>query len=513
MTPPDAQTVLRDVFGFTDFRPGQREAIDAVLAGHDFIGVMPTGSGKSLTYQLSARLLGGTVLVISPLIALMKDQVDALKDLDFNAVEINSTLEWQERDARLDGLRRGKYDLVYLAPEALSGRLHDLVRESPISLIAVDEAHCISQWGHDFRPAYRRLHGLKKDLDVPVLALTATATRSVSRDIVQQLGMLKPDGYKGSFFRDNLWIGCRKKGQGGNTRKEILSLIKSRHAGESGIVYCISRKAVESTASFLMSNDVKARPYHAGLNGEERRLNQEAFKSDDIDVIVATLAFGMGIDKPDVRFVVHRDMPKDVESWYQEIGRAGRDGLPSDCYLFYSWADVKLHERFLNEIEDPEVWQQKRQRTVGLFELIDYPQCRHHKILRYFDENLESCDTSCDVCSGTGVAQLAEKGMSTLPPVRRARSSQKSVEPGAQLDTPEQEAFFQRLRTLRKDIADGENVPAYIVFPDKVLREMVVQRPENQEEFLNLSGVGPAKLEKYGDAFLVAIQAEADGIR
>ena len=493
------QALLAEVFGYDTFRPGQLEVIEAVLAGRDCIAVMPTGAGKSLTFQLPARMLPGTVLVLSPLISLMKDQVDALQSLGFRATAINSSLSREEWGGRVEGLIRGDFELVYLAPEALEGRLRDRLREAPLSLMVVDEAHCISQWGHDFRPSYRRLRGLRDELgSIPILALTATATRRVARDILRQLGMRRPAGFKGSFFRPNLVIRCRKKGKG-DTRSEILALVR-RHEGESGIVYCLSRRSVEATAAWLAGHGVRAVAYHAGLSDDERRAAQEAFARDDAEVVVATIAFGMGIDKSNVRFVIHRDMPADIESWYQEMGRAGRDGLPAECTLFYSWADVKARERFLQELDSTELRREKHEAAVRLFRVADSPVCRHRAIVAHFDERIEPCGSSCDVCSGVGVTDLID-----APPIRARAGARPARRAARGIERDPSNPVFQRLRALRKRLADAQEVPAYIVFSDQVLWDMVESRPSTRDQLLEVPGVGPAKLERYGEAFLEAL--------
>ncbi|HVU00161.1 MAG TPA: ATP-dependent DNA helicase RecQ [Polyangiaceae bacterium] len=502
---------LKRTFGYDAFRTGQEPIIEAVLSGRDCLGVMPTGAGKSLTYQLPARLLGGTTLVVSPLIALMKDQVDALAELGFRATFLNSTLDAEERSRRLKRLWDGEYELVYAAPEGLEASVGAALRKVPLSLIAVDEAHCISQWGHDFRPAYRNLAGLRRRFgNAPILALTATATPEVRRDIVGQLGMTDPAEYHGSFFRKNLRIFAYKKGgdSGLDVRSSILGIVRAKKR-ESGIVYCLSRKSVESVAEFLERNGVRVRPYHAGMTPEARSAAQEAFRRDDVDVIVATVAFGMGIDKSNIRYVIHRDMPRSVEGYYQEIGRAGRDGVGSDCVLFYSYADVMSYDRFADDSPN-DVAERHRRQVREMFDLADQTGCRHRAIVGYLGETLERCGTSCDFCSGADI--LAEcpaivprkKSRSRGTDGARARSASPVPPDVAEEDVPTD--LFERLKRLRKTLADERRVPAYVVFSDATLLEMAAKKPETAEDFLALSGVGPKKLEAYGRTFLDAIR-------
>ena len=513
--PADLAAQLKAVFGYDTFRPGQEAIVEAVLAGRDCIGVMPTGAGKSLTYQLPARLLGGTTLVVSPLVALMKDQVDALTELGFKATFLNSTLDADERARRIEGLARGEYELIYAAPEGLEASAGSALRRVKLSLIAVDEAHCISQWGHDFRPAYRNLQGLRRRFgQAPILALTATATPEVMRDIQEQLGMQGAANYRGSFFRPNLHIAAYKKGgdSGLNVREAILRLVRARK-NESGIVYCLSRKSVEGVAEFLVQNGVSALAYHAGMAADARSNAQDAFRKDDVDVMVATVAFGMGIDKSNIRYVIHRDMPRSIEGYYQEIGRAGRDGVNSDCILFYSFADVMSYDRFADGSEGDSGDRQRRQ-VREMFELADRVACRHQGLVGYLGEAIVPCKGSCDVCSGKSMLEDAPRVA-----VRRKRSSGSRTPPApavrprfAPSEGAESEAadmsLFDELRMLRKQLADERNVPAYVVFSDATLLQMAQKRPICEDDLLDISGVGPKKVAAYGAAFLKVLRAK-----
>ena len=390
---------LARVFGYTAFRPHQIEIVKGILGGHDSLSIMPTGGGKSLCFQLPSHLMDGVCVVISPLISLMKDQVDAACANGLRAAALNSSLSPGEHRAVREALASGELDLLYISPERLSAPgFWDALALWPVSFFAVDEAHCISQWGHDFRPDYLALSGLVERFpQCPVAAFTATATPEVERDILSRLGLREPRLIRASFDRPNLFYHVLPKEE---PHAQLLSFLGG-HEGESGIVYRSTRRKVEETAAFLQKKGVKAEAYHAGLPDAERMRVQEAFRRDECPVVVATVAFGMGIDKPDVRFVAHLDLPKNVEGYYQETGRAGRDGDPAHCLLLYSAADMAQLLYFARQTEDEEQRSIAEKHAYAMLEYAERNQCRRKALLSYFGEDFEEPNCGgCDVCTG-----------------------------------------------------------------------------------------------------------------
>ncbi len=400
----DPKRCLKEFFGFDGFKGNQELVIQSILAGEDCFVIMPTGAGKSLCYQLPALMMEGTAIVISPLIALMKNQVDNIRGFSSSnglAHFLNSSLSKTELNKVVTDMLSGDTKLLYVAPETLKKEdTLELLSKVKISFVAVDEAHCISEWGHDFRPEYRKIRQMVKTIgEVPILALTATATPKVQYDIQKNLGMLEAKLFKSSFNRGNLYYQVKPKGRKDIVHKEILSFIKQHH-NQSGIVYCLSRKKVEEIAEMLKMNGIKALPYHAGLDAKVRAQHQDAFLMEDCNVIVATIAFGMGIDKPDVRFVIHYDVPKSLEGYYQETGRAGRDGMTGDCLLYYNPNDVEKLEKFMKDkpVAEQEIGGLLIAETAAFAES---SQCRRKLLLHYFGETFEEkdCNKMCDNCA------------------------------------------------------------------------------------------------------------------
>jgi len=617
---------LKKYFGYDAFRPLQQEIIDDALANRDVFALLPTGGGKSLCFQLPALLRDGVTIVVSPLIALMKDQVDALRTSGIAATFLNSTLAGNEARERLRGLDRNQFRLLYVAPERLM--MENFLERAlnwNIAQIAIDEAHCISEWGHDFRPEYRELKKLRTHFpDVPIMALTATATERVRDDIIKQLKLRDPCCYFASFNRPNLTYRVVAKS---SAYQQVLEFIRAR-PNESGIVYCASRKSTDALAEKLTKDGIKALPYHAGMEPRERTRNQEAFLRDDARVITATIAFGMGINKPNVRFVIHHDLPKNIEGYYQETGRAGRDGLPSECVLLFSVGDVVKQRRFIEEKSESE----QRIAHEQLRTMIAYAETRHCRratLLQYFGESwppsveagvlpalasdyaadtaattaptMERREISCNGCDnclepretfdGTIAAQkflscvhrvqakqgfgfglnhivevliggtndaikkrghdqlstfgigadlkreqwqkigrellrlglveaapgkfatlnVTEAGMMALRR-RTPITLTKPIEaPAKKVRIPRageiecDEELFERLRGLRRKIADERDVPAYIIFSDATLREMARACPQSKSEFAQIAGVGQQKLKEFAEPFLAEI--------
>jgi RecQ family ATP-dependent DNA helicase len=487
---------LKKYFGYEGFRPLQQDIINNVLAGRDNVVLMPTGGGKSLCFQLPAVMLEGLTIVVSPLISLMKDQVDALCANGIPAALINSTLSTEEIRAVMGRTLSGGLKMLYVAPERFPAvGFEDFLHALKISLFAIDEAHCISEWGHDFRPDYRNLRALRLLFPkVPIVALTATATPKVREDIITQLGLRDPQVFVSSFDRPNLSYEVLPKK---DSLALVLALLRD-HRDKSAIIYCFSRNDTEKLVEQLERHGYKAAAYHAGLAPETRKENQERFIKDEINVMVATIAFGMGIDKPDVRLIIHHGLPKSIEGYYQETGRAGRDGLPARCVLLFSFADKFKQEYFINNIADDA---ERRQAQLKLAQVIEYGYlkgCRRRYLLEYFHEKyaLGNCG-NCDGCIKFPPLLMTE---AVYGDDRSGRTRTAAV--ASDYDP----ALFEELRSVRMQEARRLGVPPYVIFGDRTLKEVAASLPQTSAAFLGIGGVGEQKLSQYGELFMVIIR-------
>ena len=517
--------VLKKHFGHDHFREGQSEIIDALVAGQDALGIMPTGSGKSICYQVPALMRPGIALVVSPLISLMKDQVMALKASGIPAAYINSSLTPGQQQEAIRRAARGMYKIIYVAPERLEvPQFQSFAAQAELSLIAVDEAHCVSQWGHDFRPSYLKIAHFISTLPKrpPVCAFTATATRQVRDDILQMLALQNPLKVSTGYNRPNLHFSSVKPT---NKLGFLYEYLKGL-GDQCGIIYCSTRKNVENVCDKLQLLGFSVTRYHAGLSDTERQQNQEDFRMDRARIMVATNAFGMGIDKSDVRFVVHFNMPKDLESYYQEAGRAGRDGEAAECLLLYSGQDVMTgkwmieHDDETNDVDPAERERLKERQLERLKQMTFYAtskSCLRHFILQYFGEfDAEEHCNHCSVCDGDEFevdsgGRRRDKRMSAHDEQKLERRIAKEARRSSTSQTVAsfnawEKALYENLRELRKLLANRSRMPAYTIFSDVTLQDMVKKRPMDLDAFLDVSGVGVSKQRIYGEAFLAVIR-------